>query len=31
MQLIRTFQGIFKLAELPLYVRPYEVLVTSNK
>ncbi|GMH36264.1 hypothetical protein BSKO_04132 [Bryopsis sp. KO-2023] len=30
-QLIKTFQGIFREAKLPLWVRPYEVLVTSNR
>lgn len=30
MQLIRTFYSIFAEAGLPLWLRPYEVLVTSN-
>lgn len=30
-QLIETFQQIFHEAKLPLWVRPYEVLVTSNR
>lgn len=30
-QLIRSFQNIFQQYRLPLWVRPYEVLVTSNK
>ncbi|KAI8112901.1 hypothetical protein M9434_004221 [Picochlorum sp. BPE23] len=30
MQLIRTFHSIFLEADLPLWLRPYEVLVTSN-
>lgn len=30
MQLIRTFYSIFAEADLPLWLRPYEVLVTSN-
>lgn len=30
MQLIRTFHSIFLEAGLPLWLRPYEVLVTSN-
>lgn len=31
LQLIRTFGEIFAEASLPLWVRPYEILVTSNK
>jgi phosphatidylinositol 4-kinase len=31
MQLIRTFHTIFLEAGLPLWLRPYEVLVTSNR
>ena len=31
MQLIRTFDTIFREANLPLWLRPYEVLVTSNR
>ena len=31
MQLIRTFADIFAEAGLPLWVKPYDVLVTSNK
>lgn len=31
MQLITAFYEIFQEARLPLYLRPYEVLVTSNK
>ncbi len=30
MQLIRTFQSIFQEAGLPLWLRPYDILVTSN-
>lgn len=30
MQLIRTFQSIFEEAGLPLWLRPYDILVTSN-
>ncbi|KAK9814469.1 hypothetical protein WJX72_006450 [[Myrmecia] bisecta] len=31
MQLIRTFHDIFQDAQLPLWLHPYEVLVTSNR
>ena len=31
MQLISTFHEIFSEAQLPLWMRPYEVLVTSNR
>lgn len=31
LQLIKVFGDIFREAGLPLWVRPYEVLVTSNR
>lgn len=31
MQLIRAFHDVFREAQLPLWLRPYQVLVTSNR